>query len=606
MTARILLLLIFSGQALYGQVRTKDQIIYSGNYYYGTGLSHDENQARDQALAEISEKISVTVASSFENLATQVNQDFSQTVKSVINTYSTATLTGVESIRRIMPDGQLEIFSFIAKERVQEIYNQRKQLVHALYEQGNANEQSGNLGFALKHWYFGIVLMNSIPEEKVVVANTNMSIALPDAINRVLHNIRFEITNDRTPQPGFREIDFKTTYQGRPVSLLHYRFWDGKDNNGSGQVRDGHTTIRLAGASTAFDRLSIFPQYEYYTARRENKTVEELWDLVKRPKFENTLMVSLKETPRPVSPLPLTASPKTRLKLDFEDDIPLAETILNNTGKLLELMETGDWQAASNFYGNDAFLAEKLGNYMKHNQPRFTGIQQNARINLLRTGYEVRKLRVHHNYPGINKQSTEYLVLDFDEQGNLIDLNLCITEDLYDKFVKQAEYGRDWDQRQEIIKFVEKYRTAFHTRDIKTIDLMFAEEALILVGRRIETRKVDNREIAYTQLPGQPDFEHIQLTKEQYITRQKQVFDYQKDISIDFSTFEISAKSNAPEVYGVSMRQHYASTTYADEGYLFLLIDFQEKDPLIYIRAWQPNEWDTNALVNTANFRIFK
>jgi len=321
MTTRILFLLVLFGQALYGQAPTKEQIIISQNYYYGTGLSHDENQARDQALAEISEKISVTVASSFENLATQVNQDFSQTVKSVINTYSTATLTGVESLRRIMPDGQLEIFSYIAKEQVQKIYEQRKQLVYALYEQGKTNEHSGNLGFALKNWFFGIVLMNSIPAENVVVGNTNLSIALPDAINRVLQNIRFEMLDDRKPEAGFREIDMKATYKGKPVSLLHYRFWDGKDNNGSGQVRDGYTTIRLAGASAAFDRLSIYPQYEYYTARRENKTVEELWDLVKRPKFENALMVSLKETPRPVSPLPFTPSPKTRLKLDFEDDI---------------------------------------------------------------------------------------------------------------------------------------------------------------------------------------------------------------------------------------------------------------------------------------------
>jgi hypothetical protein len=65
-------------------------------------------------------------------------------------------------------------------------------------------------------------------------------------------------------------------------------------------------------------------------------------------------------------------------------------------------------------------------------------------------------------------------------------------------------------------------------------------------------------------------------------------------------------KNNAEGIYGVEMRQNYSSTTYADEGYLFLLIDFREKDPLIYIRAWQPNEWDSNALINTSNFRIYK
>ena len=135
---------------------------------------------------------------------------------------------------------------------------------------------------------------------------------------------------------------------------------------------------------------------------------------------------------------------------------------------------------------------------------------------------------------------------------------------------------------------------------------MFAEEALILIGRKIETRKVKSNELVYNPLPGQPDFEQIQLTKKEYIERQKMVFDYQKDIFIDFSNFDIAAKSNASRVYGVQMRQSYASTTYADEGYLFLLIDFHEENPLIYVRAWQPNEWDSSALVNSANFRVFK
>lgn len=135
---------------------------------------------------------------------------------------------------------------------------------------------------------------------------------------------------------------------------------------------------------------------------------------------------------------------------------------------------------------------------------------------------------------------------------------------------------------------------------------MFAEEALILIGRKIETRAKTSADVAYQQLPGQPGFEQLQLTKQQYLIRQKQIFENQKDIFIDFSAFDIMKKNNSPGVYGVEMRQNYSSTTYADEGYLFLLIDFTENDPLIYIRAWQPNEWDSTALVNTSNFRINK
>jgi hypothetical protein len=39
---------------------------------------------------------------------------------------------------------------------------------------------------------------------------------------------------------------------------------------------------------------------------------------------------------------------------------------------------------------------------------------------------------------------------------------------------------------------------------------------------------------------------------------------------------------------------------------LFLLIDFAEEDPMIYVRAWQPETWSDDELIKTANFRIYK
>ncbi|MFQ5652065.1 MAG: hypothetical protein ACE5IY_19210, partial [bacterium] len=184
--------------------------------------------------------------------------------------------------------------------------------------------------------------------------------------------------------------------------------------------------------------------------------------------------------------------------------------------------------------------------------------------------------------------------------------NLSITAKMYQHFVEQSKFGKDWGNRQEIIKFVEKYRTAYLTRDIETVDLIFAEDALILVGRKIMRKKLPENAIQYHKLGGQPDYQYLELSKRDYLRRQKRIFDIQKDIFLDFGSLDIVKKNNAQNVYGVEMRQSYASTTYADEGYLFLLVDFNERDPLIYVRAWQPNEWDEEALVRTANFRIYK
>lgn len=601
-----LILFAFISTFTLAQQPTREAIERSGNFYFGTGVSSDENRARDEALSAISSMIAVTVEGNFETVASETDLKYTEAATSIIKTYSTATLRNVESLRRVLPDGKVEVFSYISKEKVQELYNQRKALVYSFYQEGLKSESTVNLAFALKQWYFGIVLLKSIPEENVVIENTNLTLELPLAINRVLSNISFEVVADRQISPEFREINLKAIYQGKPVSLLHYRFWDGRDNNGTGQVRDGYSTIRLAGSSATFDRLTVFPQVEYYTSRTENKTVEELWDLVRRPEFSHAIMVSLKAEPKVTAVSPPMKSIQPNLVLEFDEEIAVAGVIVKNANELLQVISSGDLMEVNSFAANDEFLAAKLSAYMEFNQPKVTGTGQNAVINKTRNGYEVRKISVLHSYPTINKQATEYLVLDFDKNGNPVDLNLCITDELYEKFVTQSEYGNDWEQRQEIIKFVEKYRTAFHTRDLETIDLMFAEEALILIGRRIETRPIKPNEVVYKGFAGQPDFEQIQLSKQQYLVRQKQIFDYQQDIFIDFSTFDIAAKSNADNVYGVQMRQSYASTTYADEGYLFLLIDFHEKDPLIYIRAWQPNVWDSSALVNSANFRVFK
>jgi len=602
----ILSFCVFS--ALLAQQPSKTEIIGSGGYYYGTSTSSDENQARDEAIREISEQIAVKVSSQFEMKAKETNMNFQETASSIINTYSMATLTDVESIRTMKPDGKVEIFAYVPKEQVKKLFNERKNMVCNMFQNGSKNEENGNLAFAIKNYYFGIVLLKSIPEERVVVQDINLTLEIPKSINGILKDVAFNLVNDRKLNDKEREVSFEVSYNGKPVNLMHFRFWDGNQIGGSSQVRDGKTTIRLLGSSIDFDNLKIYPEYEYFNARKEYAAVEELWELVVRPEFENLRNIKLS---KPASGSQQSNSgiliPKgAQLVLKFENATSATEQILINANKFIVALQNGNEQNIAKEYEKDTFLLKKIDDYIRYNHPKPMIGEVEAVVNETRQGFEIRKIEVHHLYPSMNKQSIEYLVLDFDKTGALLDFNLCITDDLYEKFVKQAEYGNDWGNRQEIIKFIEKYRTAFLTRDIETIGLMFAEEALILIGRKIETRNKPSADVKYSQLPGQPGFEQLQLTKQQYLIRQKKIFDFQKDIFIDFSAFEIMKKNNTPGVYGVEMRQNYSSTTYADEGYLFLLIDFNEKDPLIYIRAWQPNEWDSSALVNTSNFRVYK
>ncbi len=602
------LFMVLISLQLFAQHPSKTQIIQSHDYYYGTGVHSDENRAREEAVRELSEMISVTIASQFEFIGTETNMQYEEFASSVIKTYATATLKNVEQMRSITPDGQVEILCYMSKARVQKLYDERAGMAYMMYINGIENRDRGNLAFALKNLYFANLLIKSIPEERIIVSNTEISLEIPRAINQILRNVKFDLTCDKLKSPRERRLSFDVTFENKPVSLLHFRFWDGNQIAGNGQVRDGQTTIRLAGNSVDFDELKIFVEYEYYNARREFQAVEDLWDVVTPPTFRNQHIIDLTkpiviDDPKPVA---VNIPSSTNIILQMEEDIDATEQLLLNANAFMAILENGNTSEAKTLYGNDYFLYSKIVAYILHNHPDPAPGDIEALVNKTRLGYEIRKIEVNHNYPSLHKQATEYLVLDFDTTGTLIDFNLCITNDLYEKFTMQAGYGNDWGNRQDIIKFIEKYRTAFLTRDIETINMMFAEGALILIGRKIKLRDNPAEEVAYRQLPGQPGYEQIKLTKEEYLTRQKRIFDDQKDIFIDFSTLEIVKKNNAQGVYGVEMRQNYSSTTYADEGYLFLLIDFNDTDPLIYIRAWQPNEWDSAALVNTSNFRVYK
>lgn len=604
---RLILYLLLFATSLFSQHFNKNTVVHSGEYYYGSGISQEANEARDRALAALTAQIAVRVASSFERKVQESAQGLDENVKSILRTHSMATLRNVQSIKKPTPSGKIEVFCYIKKSAVDDIFSERKRLIAGMAGKAREYEQNGNLAFALKLTYFATILLNSLPDQNVVFAGVNYTTELPARINRIILNTGFALVKDERISSKEREITIRLQHDGTPVSLLDFTFWDGS-NQVAVQGRDGLATFRLLGASTKFESLKLSIKYSYYESRSEYSVVGDLWSLVNRPAFQaaKTIRLNSLVAAAPRSNATAARKRKRKLNLTFSGEVPVAKKIVQSTAHFLDILAEGKIADVKRFFRNDPFLRLKLLNYLRYNRPKPLDREVTAAIRKSRAGYELRKIRVLHDYPSIHKQSTEYLVLDFSDKGALIDFNLSITARMYQYFIEQAKFGNDWGNRQEIIKFVEKYRTAYLTRDIETVGLIFAEDALILVGRKIKRKKLAENAIQYRRLGAEPDYEHIRLSKQDYLERLKRIFDVQRDIFLDFGSFDIIKKNNAPNVYGVEMRQSYSSTTYADEGYLFLLVDFNERNPLIYVRAWQPNEWDQEALVRTANFRIYK
>ena len=77
-------------------------------------------------------------------------------------------------------------------------------------------------------------------------------------------------------------------------------------------------------------------------------------------------------------------------------------------------------------------------------------------------------------------------------------------------------------------------------------------------------------------------------------------FDANEFISVKFTKIGEGGKCGAvtrsaadPNCYGVRLHQAWRSSRYSDDGYLFLLWDFNDETrPVIHVRTWQPEYMD--------------
>ncbi len=610
------------------QPADKEFIKHSESYYYGEGTSENEQEASDAALGLLTQQIAVTVSSQFEHSQFESNNDYTDQMKSVVRSYSVATLRNVHSMKSQV-SGKINIFHYIERSEVEKIFAERVELVKNIFEKAQEFEKDRDYSNALKWLYYAAILLNSVPVRIAKSGEVNLITEIPAHINTLIASIKFTIKADRKVSDKEREIVFGMYADNKPLQSLEFSFWDGSSQiNVAGA--DGEAIVRLVGGSVDFSKLDIIVKYSYYECKEEIKEVAELWNVVIKPSFAETKRVDLRSEEKP-SAIPgittksahdlsiATSSSNAAqtisimsghtLQLMNKDDCPVLKAIERGTKDVIELLQANLHDDVQKKYASDKFVAEKMSRLIRYNKAIPIDSEITADVNKTSTGWEVRKLRVLNSYKSLNKQSIEYLILDFDTTGKFNDINFGITEGLYKTFVEQGKYGNDWGNRQVIIKFVERYRTAFLSRDIKMLDSLFADEAVIIIGREI--KKTKSKDVyQYSKMnESQPEYEKTQYTKKQYLKNQELEFNKQDDLFVGFSTFKISKKNaleNGQEdkTYGISMRQNYNSTKYGDEGYLFLLIDFNEEEPQIYVRTWQPNEWSDAAMIKLANFKV--
>jgi len=258
--------------------------------------------------------------------------------------------------------------------------------------------------------------------------------------------------------------------------------------------------------------------------------------------------------------------------------------------------------------GDGAIGLERLSDLARTNGIRTNASELYSQVIMLNNNtYQIRRLYVSTNSQ--NDSKTLELVLTFDRDGRLTDAQFAMAEHQFDMILKDAISLLDDYRRRQIINYLEQFKTAYNRKDVDYIELQFSDKALIITGTRIAVDEAAGNAIRTRQTEEyQERYRLVSQTKAEYIGRLRDnIFKINSFISVDFSGINILQHPEYDDVYWVSVLQTWSSSTYSDTGYLSFLIDFSNEDqPLIYVRAWQPEPFDDGTLIDLNMFEIIR
>lgn len=572
-----------------------DGIKRNSSYLYGEGGGVTLQAAKEAALADLIQKISVTVHSDFTSKERELNQDGNVTsdaeYQSIIRSYSTATLTNVKTIV-LKPEPDASVFLYIAKSEIDRIFESR--VAKAKEFVGNADEalKNGQIDDALRYYYWSYCLVKSLRypnEAKIFVDGQERSLLawLPTRIDDVMGKVK--VQSRRTADNTY---EITATYDGRPVRSMDYTYFDGVDNSPVYSILDGKGLVELR-PGMAMDAVQLKLEYEFRGLSRNDSEVEAVVGAMKPAVYRRAChRVALDGA----------ASPAESTSTDVNGSMqsPLALTNMGTLGTavmkpVMQALRSGSieqcrkkftaegWEEFSKLmgYGKVTLMDDiHLDYFADGDCVVCRGLPVSCRFNRGRVFNEKLSFYIDSN----SKQITHVAMGLGREAMNDVVLGYL-----------------DWSEksRTRIVGFLEDYRTAYATKNLEYLDKVFDDNAVIVLGKRLQVAPQLNKE-GYM---NNHRVQFTQLTKREFLRNLRRQFQSKDYINLHFSQNRIYQLQKGVERYGIEIKQDYYSSNYGDTGYLTLIFDLTNPDqPVIHVRTWQEQPDPNFGVVSPADF----
>lgn len=604
----ILLIIIVLSHMAFGQMKQKeiDAIKNDTTLYWGMGrMCNSLGEATDLAREALYENIAKNCDSHPIYLADNGDKQLTN----IIMTFK-ERIEDKSTEKAIVENDDKEEYQYIVWMRRRDFRNMcadRKHDIDNFISKGVKQEEEARLEDALKSYYWGLMLIYAHPQGK------KLRFTAKDADGNVLYdNIDTEWLIERISgsdgilksfnfivpkEDAYEEVEDGVIVKlrvknkhGMDVKSLRCDCYNGRKFIPN-TVQDGKLLVQLNDKNTKTLKIKVNYSFEE-DAKKMNIDVSNALTLIKGPRFSNNINVELNKKQK-VAPEP---EDNNWNQIEKHHDVYKA-SYLEKMQIIEQAMRSGDIASARGCFSESGYnMLDTLSRYGKMTvvgKPEYKFLKYNDEV-------LCRSITVKFDFRNTPSFSQD-VVFRFDT------INKVVTS-LAFRLSDQAEYDivskSKWPEssRLLLVNFLEDYQTAYALKRHRYLESIYSDDALIIVGRFVK------------RAPDLPDRMTLKQTKEEaeltrydkntYMQNLRTCFGNNEYIRLRFTETDFNRANNTSEVYGIRVRQEYFSSSYGDVGYLFLLVDLRGAQPLIHVRAWQPDKVDLDKLMNMGDVRF--
>lgn len=591
-----------------------DEVLNSGRYYFGVGKGATQEEAYSMAWTEMLNSIVVHVSSDFKMITeeTTINglTDSREKVMDCIKTYSQGTFTNVGSMTRgKAPD--IEVLRYMKRSELKNIYARRIDAACGWASLADEALEKRKVDMALQYYYWAYSLVRSVqyPYEVKDSQGRQLVSELPKKIREVLSRIdvRFE-----SQEEEFVNLLFLN--EGKPVSCLDFSYHDGQTDNEGCRAQDGRGSLEMAQGRKDKNVFHVSIEYENKSYAQGDAELKSVLAVVPKTHFPeaNHKVQRGKTAGRNMTADSQHDSAASGVQIDaplapsVSQQVEQAGAYTNAMARIEEAFRTKRYLDVNDLFDVDGL--DVFRQMPRYGTPRLVGEQNITFFKGAGGTVTARGMKVSFSFSSPKKATfTEDLVFTFNKDGKICNVTFGLGRKAeQDILCRNASWGDD--VKVQITEFLENYKTAYCLRRLSYIRDIFADDAVIIVGR-VTRRNGGGTNIGEHQVSqfGQDIISHNRYTKDQYLENLEKCFKNPRNqfINVKFAENDIqSLKSfNNHKVYGIQIKQLYNSATYGDIGYLFLMVDMTDADkPQIKVRTWQPNQTPMEELFHAGDF----